>query len=156
MQNKPVPMRVTIKIDGKNMTEADIRHFIMMVREWELRTPKGEIVGLNIQTDPQLSAAEVSLIFKGVFKQMPGEVEVSSLDPGHLRLGRRAVCIDDVPIGICQEFEMSIGASSEDLNKRLQEAPIIELKRIPEASGDLADQMIKTLTEEGSEHGRSE
>lgn len=125
-------MAVTIIINGKNVTQADIRHFIQKVREWELTTPKGEIQGIKIQTDPQLSSDDVKAIFRGVFQEFKDMVEVPVADPGHLRLGRRAVCIEGVPVGVCQEMELSIGASTDEVNKKLREANIIELIKVKE------------------------
>lgn len=146
--NKPVQMAVTIIINGKQVTQADIRHFIQKVREWELTTPKGEIEGIKIQTDPQLSPDEVKAIFRGVFQEFKDMVEVPVKDPGHLRLGRRAVCIEGIPIGLVQEMELSIGASTDEVNQKLQQANIIQLVKVKGEPADLADRMLKTLKEE--------
>lgn len=122
-------MQITIKIHGKNVSSDDIRHFIMMVRDWELRTPHGQIDGLRLEADPPLGKEQVIAIFKGVFKDFQQLAEIPEQEQCQLRLGRRLVKINGKPVGVLQEMVLLIDAGTEKTNQLIQEAEVIELAR---------------------------
>ena len=62
-------MKVKIVINVKETTKDDIRDFVQMIREWELRTPKATICGVLFETDPEITSEEAKAIFEGIFPE---------------------------------------------------------------------------------------
>ena len=123
-------MEVKIVINARETTKDDIRAFVQMIREWELRTPKSTICGVLFETDPELTSAEAKKIFEGLFPEFEHPVEIPDLKTQLLRLGSRGITVEDKLVGTCDELTLSIGEATEEEMKRLQEAYVIGLVRI--------------------------
>ena len=123
-------MKVKLVINVKETTKDDIRDFVQMIREWELRTPKATICGVLFETDPEITSAEVKEIFEGIFPEFKHLVEIPAPKAQLLRLGSRGVAVGGKLIGTCDELSLSIGEASEEDIKGLQEAEAIALVRI--------------------------
>lgn len=137
-------MKVKMILNADNMTKADLRAFIQKIREWELKTPKSQIVGILFDTDPQMSSQESADIFRGIFPEfkhlaeIPGPVKpeeglhvtVAPDEGSVLRLGTRGIIVDGELIGTCNELTLSIGEAGETELKKLQEAHVIQLVKI--------------------------
>ena len=130
-------MFVKILFSANDLEKADIREFVRLVRDWELRTPKAEVVGIMFETEPQLSSEETKELFAGIFHNYEHVLESSPIDappapsdPSFLRLGDRGLTVDGKLLGTVSELTLSIGvASAEDL-ERLLEANTIGLVKI--------------------------
>ncbi|KKK80881.1 hypothetical protein LCGC14_2819040, partial [marine sediment metagenome] len=101
-------MQVKIVLNVREMSKEDIRGFVQMIRDWELRTPKAEVVGVLFETDPEITVAEVKEIFEGIFPEFDHLVGVPESKPGLLRLGRRGLVADGDLIGTCDELTLTI------------------------------------------------
>lgn len=123
-------MNVKIAIKVKGTTKDDIRDFIKMIREWELRTPRATIDGVLFDTDPEMSTAEAKEIFEGIFPEFERMMELPATKSQILRLGSRGITIGGKLVGTCDEMTLSIGEASEEDLKQLQEAHAISLVRI--------------------------
>lgn len=123
-------MEVKIVINAKNTSKEDIRSFVQMIREWELRTPEATIVGVLFDTDPEITSEEAKEIFEGIFPEFKHLVEIPKVKTPLLRLGARGVAIEGKLVGTCDELSLSIGEASEEDMKKLQEAQTISLVRI--------------------------
>ena len=137
-------MRVKMVVNAEGMTKADLRAFIQKIREWELTTPKSQIVGILFDTDPQMSSQEEADIFRGIFPEFKHLVElpkpehpeeglhvtVAQTEGSMLRLGTRGITVDGELIGTCDELILSIGEAGETELKKLQEAHVIQLVKI--------------------------
>ncbi len=123
-------MQVKIVLNVREMSKEDIRGFVQMIRDWELQTPKAEIVGVLFETDPEITTAEAKEIFEGIFSEFDHLVAVSESKPGLLRLGRRGLVADGDLIGTCDELTLTIAEASEGDINVLQEAENITLVRI--------------------------
>ena len=123
-------MQVKIVLNVKEMEKADIREFIRMIRDWELRTPKAEVVGLLFETDPEVSSEEANEIFKGIFGEFEQVVEIPSTKPSFIRLGTRGVTVDGRLVGTCEELTLSLGAASPEDLENLENANTIGLVKI--------------------------
>lgn len=124
-------MDVKIVINAKNTSKEDIRAFAQMIREWELRTPQANIVGVLFDTDPELTSEEVMAIFEGIFPESEKLVTIPQASGSILRLGTRGIVAEGKLIGTCSELSLSIGEAGEDELKKLQEARTISLVRMP-------------------------
>lgn len=123
-------MQVKIVLNVKEMEKVDIREFIRMIRDWELRTPAAEVVGILFETDPEVSSKEAKEIFQGIFGEFEHVVEIPSTKPSFIRLGTRGVTVDGKLVGTCDELTLSLGsASPEDLDN-LENATTIGLVKI--------------------------
>ena len=111
-------MQVKIVLNVRGMSKEDIRGFVQMIRDWELRTPKAEIVGVLFETDPE------------IFLEFDHLVGVPESKPGLLRLGRRGLVADGDLIGTCDELTLTVAEASEGEISVLQEAENITLVRI--------------------------
>ena len=123
-------MNVKIVINTHETTKEDIRAFVQMIREWELRTPKSSIVGVLFETDPEITSAEAKVIFEGIFPEFEHLVEIPDTQTQLLRLGTRAITVEGKLVGTCDELTLSIGEANEEDIKKLQEAEAIALVRI--------------------------
>jgi len=123
-------MNVKIVINSQDATQDDIRAFVQMIREWELRTPKSNITGVLFETDPEISSAEAKAIFEGIFPEFEHLVEMPASKAKLLRLGTRLITIEGQPIGTCDELTLSIGEASEEEMQRLQETNCIALVKM--------------------------
>ena len=123
-------MNVKIVINVKETTKDDIRAFIQMIREWELRTPRANICGVLFETDPEITSAEAKAIFEGIFPEFEHLLEIPKTKTQLLRLGSRGITIKGELVGTCDELSLSIGEASEEEIKRLEEAEAIVLVRI--------------------------
>ncbi len=123
-------MQVKIVLNVRGMSKEDIRGFVQMIRDWELRTPKAEIVGVLFETDPEITVAEAKEIFEGIFLEFDHLVGVPESKPGLLRLGRRGLVADGDLIGTCDELTLTVAEASEGEISVLQEAENITLVRI--------------------------
>ena len=123
-------MNVKVVINVKEMTKDDIRDFVQMIREWELRTPKSTICGVLFETDPEITSEEAKRIFEGVFPEFEHLVESPKIKTQLLRLGSRGITIEGELVGTCDELALSIEVATEEEMKRLQEAQAICLVRI--------------------------
>jgi len=123
-------MNVKVVINVKEMTQDDIRDFVQMIREWELRTPKANICGVLFETDPEITSEEAKRIFEGVFPEFEHLVEIPGSQAQLLRLGSRGITVEGKLMGTCDELTLSIGEASEEDIERLQEAKAIVLVKI--------------------------
>ena len=123
-------MNVKVVINVKEMTKDDIRDFVQMIREWELRTPKATICGVLFETNPEITSEEAKRIFEGVFPEFEHLVEIPGGQAQLLRLGARGISVGGKLVGTCDELTLSIGEASEEEIKRLQEAEAIALVKI--------------------------
>lgn len=123
-------MEVKIVVNVRETTKDDIRAFVQMIREWELRTPKSTICGVLFETVPELTSAEAKKIFEGLFPKFEHSVEIPASKTQLLRLGSRGITIEDKLVGTCDELTLSIGEATEEDMERLQEAHFIGLVRI--------------------------
>ena len=123
-------MKVKIVINVKETTKDDIRDFVQMIREWELRTPKATICGVLFETDPEITSAEAKEIFEGIFPEFKHLVEIPASKAQLLRLGARGVAVGGKPIGTCDELTLSIGEASEEEMQKLQETKCIALVKM--------------------------
>lgn len=120
-------MNVKIVINAKETTQEDIRAFVQMIREWELKTPRTSIVGVLFDTDPEITSEEAKGIFEGIFPEFENIVELPSSKGSVLRLGSRGITVNGELLGTCDEMTLSIGEASEKEIKRLEEANAIVL-----------------------------
>ena len=123
-------MQVKMVLNVKNMDKTDIRDFIGMIRDWEIRTPAAEVVGIWFETDPEISSEETKEIFQGLFRQFEHVVEIPSSQPSFIRLGQRGVVVDGKLVGTCDELTLSIGSASPENLAHLESANTIGLIRI--------------------------
>ena len=123
-------MNVKVVINCQDTTQDDIRAFVQMIREWELRTPKSSITGVLFETDPEISSAEAKAIFEGVFPEFEHLVEIPDSKAKLLRLGTRLITIEGQPVGTCDELTLSIGEASEEEMQRLQDTNCIALVKM--------------------------
>ena len=123
-------MNVKIVFDTRTTTQEDIRTFVQMIREWELKTPRTSITGVLFETDPEISSAEAKAIFEGVFPEFEHLVEIPDSKAKLLRLGTRLITVEGQPIGTCDELTLSIGEASEEEMQRLQETNCIALVKM--------------------------
>jgi len=123
-------MNVKIVINSQEMTQEDIRTFVQMIREWELKTPRTSITGVLFETDPEISSAEAKAIFEGVFPEFEHLVEIPDSKAKLLRLGTRLITVEGQPIGTCDELTLSIGEASEEDMQKLQETNCIALVKM--------------------------
>ena len=123
-------MEVKIVLNITNMNKEDIRAFIQMIREWELRTPRAQIIGVLFDTDPQITTTEAKAIFEDIFPEFEHLVEIPATKGHLLRLGARAVSIGGKLVGTCDELTLSIGEASEEDMQELQEAQSISLVKM--------------------------
>ena len=123
-------MNVKIVINAQKTTKEDIRAFVQLIREWELRTPESSIVGVLFETDPEITSEEAKEIFEGIFPEFQHLVEVPGVQTQLLRLGARGITVEGKLVGTCDELTLSIATATEEEVKRLQEAEAIALVRI--------------------------
>ena len=123
-------MNVKIVFDTRTTTQEDIRAFVEMVREWELRTPRSNVAGVLFSTDPEISSAEAKAIFEGLYPEFEHLVEIPDSQPKLLRLGTRLITVEGKPIGSCDELTLSIGEASEEDIQKLQETNCIALVKM--------------------------
>ena len=123
-------MKVKIVINVKETTKDDIRDFVQMIREWELRTPKATICGVLFETDPEITSAEAKEIFEDIFPEFKHLVEIPASKAQLLRLGARLITVEGKPIGTCDELTLSIGEASEEEMQKLQETNCIALVKM--------------------------
>jgi len=123
-------MNVKIVINVKETTKDDIRDFVQMIREWELRTPRANICGVLFETDPEITSQEAKKIFEGIFPEFEHLLEIPAAKGQLLRLGERGITVEGKLVGTCDELTLSIGEASEEEMKELQEAQVIGLIRI--------------------------
>lgn len=123
-------MNVKIVINSQETTQDDIRAFVQMIREWELRTPRTSITGVLFETDPEISSAEAKAIFEGIFPEFEHLVEIPASKAKLLRLGTRLITVEGQPIGTCDELTLSIGEASEEEMQKLQETNCIALVKM--------------------------
>jgi len=126
-------MNVKIVINAKETTKDDIRAFVQMIREWELKTPKSTIVGVLFDTDPKITSEEAKAIFEGIFAEgFFVDTNINAVEPkgSIIRLGSRGITVDGDLIGTCEEISLSIGEASNEEIKKLEEAEAIVLIRM--------------------------
>ena len=123
-------MNVKVVINCQETTQDDIRAFVQMIREWELKTPRTSITGVLFETDPEISSAEAKAIFEGVFPEFEHLVEVPATKGSMLRLGARGITLEGELVGTVDELTLSIGEASEEEIEKLQEAHCIALVKM--------------------------
>lgn len=123
-------MKVKIVINVKETTKDDIRDFVQMIREWEMRTPKAIICGVLFETDPEITSEEAKEIFEDIFPEFKHLVEIPASKAQLLRLGTRGVAVDGKLMGTCDELTLSIGEATEEEMRDLQEAQTISLVKM--------------------------
>ena len=123
-------MFVKIVFSANDLEKVDIREFIRLVREWELRTPKAEVVGVFFETDPPISSEEAQELFAGIFREFEHVLEVPVTDPCLIRLGQRGVTVDGKLMGTVDELTLSLGAASPEDLENLENAKTIGLVKI--------------------------
>jgi len=120
-------VNVKIVINVKETTKDDIRDFIQMIREWELKTPRSTICGVLFETDPEITSQEAKEIFEGIFPEFEHLLEIPAAKGQLLRLGERGITVEGKLVGTCDELALSISEASEEEMKELQEAQVIGL-----------------------------
>ena len=123
-------MKVKIVLNITNMNKEDIRAFVQMIREWELRTPRAEIAGVLFDTNPQITGAEAKEIFEDIFPEFKHLVEIPDSEAQLLRLGTRGIAVGGKLVGTCDELTLSIGEASDEEIRELQEAQTISLVKM--------------------------
>ncbi len=123
-------MNVKIVINAQKTTQDDIRAFVQMIREWELRTPESSIAGVLFETDPEITSAEAKAIFEGIFSEFEHLMEIPPAQGGLLRLGTRGITVEGKLVGTCDELTLSIAEASEEEIKKLQEAQSVCLVKM--------------------------
>ena len=123
-------MNVKVVLNCKDMTKEDIRTFVQMIRDWELRTPRAQVIGALFDTDPQISTKEAKGIFEDIFPEFKHLVEIPASKAKLLRLGTRAIAVGGKLVGTCDELTLSIGEATEEEIQKLEEANTISLVRI--------------------------
>ena len=123
-------MKVKIVINVKETTKDDIRDFVQMIREWELRTPKATICGVLFETDPEITSEEAKEIFEDIFPEFKHLVEIPASKAQLLRLGTRGIAVGGKLVGTCDELTLSIGEATEEEMRELQEAQTISLVKM--------------------------
>ena len=136
-------MNVKIVINAKETTKDDIRAFVQMIREWELKTPKSTIVGVLFDTDPKITSEQAKAIFEGIFPEgffvdthdpaVSLYTNIDAVEPSKgsiIRLGTRGITVGGDLIGTCEEISLSIGEASNEEIKKLEEAEAIVLIRM--------------------------
>ena len=123
-------MKVKIVLNITNMNKEDIRAFVQMIREWELRTPMAEITGVLFDTDPEITSDEAKEIFEGIFPEFEHLVEIPASKAQLLRLGVRGIAVGGKLVGTCDELTLSIGEATEEEMRELQEAQTISLVKM--------------------------
>lgn len=123
-------MQVKVVLNVKEMSKEDIRAFVQMIREWELRTPKATVAGVMFETDPEITTTEAKEIFEGIFPKFDHLEGIPQPEPGLLRLGNRGIVVDGDLIGTCDELTLSLAEAGEKEIGLLQEAQNITLVRI--------------------------
>ncbi|KKN20358.1 hypothetical protein LCGC14_0936350 [marine sediment metagenome] len=123
-------MKVKIWVNSQDMTKEDIRALIQLIREWELRTPRGDITSVQFETDPGITSEEAKRMFEGIFPEFEHLLEIPKSKAQLLRLGSRGLTVDGELIGTVEELSLSIGEASEEDVKKLEEAEAIALVRI--------------------------
>jgi len=123
-------MKVKIVLNITNMNKEDIRAFVQMIREWELRTPMAEIAGVLFDTDPEITSDEAKEIFEGIFPEFEHLVEIPASKAQLLRLGVRGIAVGGKLVGTCDELTLSIGEATEEEMRELQEAQTISLVKM--------------------------
>ena len=123
-------MKVKIVLNITNMNKEDIRAFVQMIREWELRTPMAEIAGVLFETDPEITSDEAKEIFEGIFPEFEHLVEIPASKAQLLRLGVRGIAVGGKLVGTCDELTLSIGEATEEEMRELQEAQTISLVKM--------------------------
>ena len=123
-------MNVKIVINSQEMTQDDIRDFVRMIKEWELRTPKAAICGVLFETKPEITSEEAKRIFEGVFPEFEHLVEIPGGQAQLLRLGSRGITVGGKLVGTCDELTLSIAEATEEEMKALQDAENISLVRM--------------------------
>ncbi len=123
-------MKVKIVLNITNMNKEDIRAFVQMIREWELRTPMAEIAGVLFDTDPEITSDEAKEIFEGIFPEFEHLVEIPVSKAQLLRLGVRGIAVGGKLVGTCDELTLSIGEATDEKMRELQEAQTISLVKM--------------------------
>jgi len=123
-------MNVKIVFDARKTDKDDIRAFVQMVREWELRTPEASVAYVGFESNPEITSAEAKAIFEGLFPEFEHLVETPGGQAQLLRLGSRGIAVGGKLMGTCDELTLSIGEASEEEMKQLQEAETINLVRV--------------------------
>lgn len=127
-------MQVKMVLNANNLSKEGLRSFIQAIREWELRTPKSEVVGILINTDPELSTKEALGIFEGIYPPFKEQIEIlrTKLQPTKqlLKLGPRAVTVGGKLLGTCDDLSLVIAEATEDEIKELENAQVIGLVKV--------------------------
>jgi len=123
-------VQVRIVLTVKEMEKPDIRDFIGMIRDWELRTPSSEVVGVFFETEPEMSTQEAREIFQGIFPKFEHLMGIPATTPTIVRLGSRGVTADGRLVGTCEELSLSIGSATPEEVQELENAGTICLVRI--------------------------
>ncbi|KKM68814.1 hypothetical protein LCGC14_1457120 [marine sediment metagenome] len=123
-------MFVKIVFSANDLEKADIREFIRLVRDFELRTPKAEVVGIMFETDPQISSEEAKEIFHGLFGEFEHLLKIPATEASLIRLGQRGVTVDGKLMGTCDELTLSLGAATPEDLESLENAQTIGLVKI--------------------------
>jgi len=123
-------MNVKVVINVKETSKEDIKAFVQMIREWELKTPQATICGVLFDTDPKITSEEARQIFEGVFPEFEHLVEMPAARSPLLRLGARGIVAQGKLVGTCDELTLMIEKATEEDIKMLQDAQAISLVRI--------------------------
>ena len=123
-------MNAKVLLYVQDTNKEDIRSLVQMLREWELKTPRANAVGVFFDTDPEVTSAEAKEIFEDVFPKFEHMAELRKVEANLLRLGTRGVTVEGELLGTCDELTLSIGEASEEEMQKLLEAQTISLVRI--------------------------
>lgn len=124
-------MKAEVVLNFENVSKEDLRAFMQLIREWELRTPEATNIGAFFKTDPEMSSEETMDIFRSIYPEFKTLVEIPRAKESVLRLGNRAIVVDGELIGTCTELALTIGESGQEDVEKLQGAHTIGLVRMP-------------------------
>jgi len=117
-------------MQATNLSKEDLRALIQAFREWELRTPRSEVVWVEFGTDPQLSTEEARDLFQGIYPPFKEQITIPSRTR-QLNLGHRAISVTGEGIvGTVDELSLTLADASDEQIQRLQDAQTISLVKM--------------------------
>lgn len=123
-------MNIKIVFSAKDTTKEDLRAFVTMVKEWELRTPKATVTGVLFVREKEISNEDASAIFEGIYPEFENLIDAPVGPDQMLRLGSRGIVIDGKLVGTCGDLSLTLEAAGEADIEALQEAKTISLVRM--------------------------
>lgn len=126
-------MNVNMELKASDLSMEDLHAFVRAIREWELLTSRTKVAGICLETDPVMSVDEGRALFEGIYDYEDATILTKKPKPKAVKLlalGRRGIVVDAQLVGYCDELTLSIGESSPEELKKLQDTQIIALIKI--------------------------